>query len=125
MNDSLQQAIMIGVNTLILVIALTVGITLMSSINDLVEYTKKPLGTAGGGSLVESFGETDERTFSGAEVYALYGQYLNGQLQEDIVIEVGTGNISEYGLNYGQNYLNRTFEMIYKGSNKFLFKLKD
>lgn len=128
MNDSLFEALMVGVNTFIFIIALTAGITLMGQINEMVEYTQLETSSASTGSLIESYGDTAERTYTGAEIYALYGQYKQDDLPEDITIKVKTNgaayNISEHIKKDGLKYLSKTFVLDKVTPTEFLFVMK-
>ena len=127
MDNSAYEALMIGVNTFIFIVALTAGIMLMDKINDLVEFTKQETSVASAGSLIETYGETAERTFTGAEVYALYGQAKNGELPTGMKITVNLSgskvNITNYGTR-GLKYLNSIFVLEKATENNFVFRLK-
>ena len=127
MDNSAHEALMIGVNTFIFIVALTAGIMLMGKINDLVEFTKQETSAPSAGSLIETYGETVERTFTGAEVYALYGQAKKGELPTGMKITVNisgsTYSIDKYG-SKGLSYLSKIFVLEKATANNFVFRLK-
>lgn len=127
MNDSAFEALMIGVNTFIFIIALTSGILLMGKINDLVEYTKKEVASNSNGALIENEGEIASRSFLGTEVYALYGQAKRGELESGVEIKVNLNGvkqkIEDYG-GIGLVYLSDTFLLQITDENKFVFVLQ-
>ena len=99
----------------------------MTSINQMVAYTKENLEAEVGGNLIKEYGNEQERTFTGAEVLAYYGQKVNGKL-EGVTIKVRAGgsetDILTYGKNSGMGYLNKTFTLECRGENNYLFRLK-
>jgi hypothetical protein len=126
-DDSTYQALILGLNTFVFVIALTAAMSLMSTINRMVEYTKQSADTEVGGNLVEQYGDETIRTFTGAEVYAFYGQKLNGTLGDvNITVKTATSelDILNFGEGNGWGYLSETFVLKCKGENRFVFELQ-
>ena len=128
MSSSLQEALMLGIYTLIFITALTAGIMLMANINDMVDYVKQLTFSTSSGNLMEEYGDTQERTFKGTEIYSFYGQYKEGNLKEDLVINVVLEgeekcNLEEFS-ELGISYLDEIFTLRYIGENNLLFELK-
>lgn len=127
MNESTYDALILGLNIFIFTVALTAGMALMASINQMVEYTKISIEQQIGGNLVQEYGDEAERTFTGAEVLSFYGQKLNGKLKDyNLYVRAGgaQSEIMVYGKNSGTGYLNRTFIMKCINENTFLFELQ-
>lgn len=127
MNESTYDALILGLNIFVFTVALTAGMALMASINQMVEYTKTSIEQQIGGNLVQEYGDEAERTFTGAEVLSFYGQKLNGKLKDyNLYVRAGgaQSEIMVYGKNSGTGYLNRTFIMKCINANTFLFELQ-
>ncbi len=68
MEQSASEAIMIGIYVFIFAIALSAGVTLMTSILDMVEIMNEPYIVGMNGTLAESIGEDHERLYTGPEI---------------------------------------------------------
>lgn len=127
MENSAYEALIIALNTFVFAVALTAGMVLMNSINEMVEYTKINIESEVGGNLIKEYGNEQERTFTGAEVLSYYGQKVNGKL-EGVTIKVRAGgaetDIKTFGEGAGMGYLNKTFILECRGANNYLFRLK-
>ena len=131
MEQSAYEAIMIGVNVFVFIIALTAAILLMSNVIDMVNYANEQAIVGMNGTLAESVGVVTERTYTGAQMLNYYGKIkedanigyaFNVKLSElgeekDIVTFVESQSI--------KNYLNEQFILQYKGldasSNKDVY----
>lgn len=131
MEQSAFEAIMIGVNVFVFIIALTAGILLMGSVIDMVNYANENAIVGMNGSLAEEVGVVNERIYSGKDLLTYYRKYV----AEDYEIEEGNvENKSNYEYlvklsdksseitlreyiekeNYS-NYINEEFTLRYKG----------
>ena len=89
MNDSLYEALRTGINAMIFVVAMTAGLMLMGSVNDLTEQSKDVVHSLEQGSLVNSYGDIQERTFTGAELVAIKSMKIDGKIEEKIYCKIG------------------------------------
>ncbi len=131
MEQSAFEAVMIGVNVFIFVIALTAGIMLMTSVLDMVNYANQTAIRGMNGTLAESIGIVHERTYSGEQLLSYYRrvdeskynfQVRDSELGNDKGLKSYIESMSIY------NYLDKEFELQYKGivNNKetYVFVLK-
>lgn len=127
MENSAYEALILGLNVAIFMVAVSVGMLLMTTINEMIDYTREIGEAEIGGNLMKEYGEQQEREFTGAEVYALYGQALKGEL-EGYTIRVNAGgttvSLRDYGTTIGLSNLNQTFIMISNGLNSYTLKKK-
>ncbi len=127
MENSAYEALILGLNVFIFMLAISVGMLLMTTINQMIDYTRE-LGEAEiGGNLMKEYGDQQEREFTGAEVYALYGQELKGEL-DGYTIRVNAGgatsSLRDYGSTIGLSNLNQIFIMTSNGANSYTLKIK-
>ena len=135
MEQSAFEALMIGVNVFVFIIALTAAVLLMSNVIDMVNFANEQAIVGMNGTLAETVGVVTERTYTGAQMLSYYNETIkdeefkynfkvklskNGQeksIQDFIKTEVIT------------NYLNKEFTLEYKGvKNKkdtYVFSLKN
>lgn len=83
MEESAQQAINIGVNVTIFVIALSISLNLMFSVRDLSEVAKTVQKNVPDGSKTEMLQHYDNRIISGQEVVSYYINYIKPYFSED------------------------------------------
>ena len=86
MEKSAIEALIIAMNTVIFVVALGVGMTLMRNVNKMVEITREVRDSVISGNLAESYSGITERTITGAQLYSLYRQYNAGEFDGSIYI---------------------------------------
>ena len=125
--ENSTEAIMIGVNVIVFIIAVSAAMTLMQSVNGMVEVARVSIEQNAGGSLMQKYGNTEERTFSGAEVYALYGQQLEGENGDKTILvkkDGSTYTLEQFISLYGTNYLSETFVLFNEKENEFVLELK-
>ena len=122
----MYDAIILGVNTIIFTAALTAGMLLMGTINEMVEYTKINIESPVGGNLTQEYGDEAKRTFTGAEVFAVYGQMQRGEIKDKTIkVKVGasTTNILDYGANTGISHISDTFILKCTDEKNYFFEL--
>lgn len=76
MDESAQQAVSIGVNLTIFVIALTISLTLMFSVRDMAKIATEVDSGVPDGALQLSTENVDDRIISGYELIAYYYNYI-------------------------------------------------
>lgn len=135
MEQSAFEALMIGVNVFVFIIALTAAVLLMSNVIDMVNFANEQAIVGMNGTLAETVGVVTERTYTGVQMLSYYNETIkdeefkynfkvklskNGQeksIKDFIKTEVIT------------NYLNKEFTLEYKGvKNKkdtYVFSLKN
>ena len=119
MEQSAFEAIIIGVNVFVFIVALTSGILLMSNILDMVNFANDQAIVGMNGTLAESVGEVTERTYTGAQLLKYYEKTLDGD-KSSYIFRVKLDKLGqEYAIasfikNISQ-YLNEKFELEYRG----------
>ena len=130
MEKSAFEALMVGVNVFVFIIALTAGLMLMTSVLDMVEYANEISITGMNGSLAETLGEVHERIYTGEQMLGYYGRNNDKYKFYVKLSEVGNETaLSRYIENTAiYSYLDESFELQYKGiiENKdaYVFVLK-
>ncbi len=76
MDESLQQAIQLGVNIFILIVALSVGLNLMMSVKDITEIAKEYDASLPTGSRTVSVDDVKKRTINGYEILSYFSNYM-------------------------------------------------
>lgn len=125
--ENTTEAFIIAVNVLVFVTALSAAMLLMQNVNNMVEYARTSIEQDSGGSLMQQYEDVNERTFSGAEVYALYGEQLEDeQKNNNILIRTNTATytLKQFIAEYGTSYLSETFVLVNEKENEFIFELK-
>ena len=106
MEHSAFEAIMIGVNVFIFIMALTAGVLLMSNIIDMVNFANNQAIVGMNGTLAETVGIVNERTYTVAQMLRYYRETIkNIEVTEEIDVQ---GNI----------------QPIEKDKNTYIFKVK-
>ena len=72
MEQSAFEALMIGVNVFIFIMALTAGVLLMSNIIDMVNFANDQAIVGMNGTLAETVGVVTERTYTGTQMLRYY-----------------------------------------------------
>lgn len=126
MEQSAFEALMIGVNVFVFIVALSAAIMLMSSVIDMVNFANERAIVGMNGTLAQSVGVVNERIYTGAQMLTYYRKQLEiqdtGKQESDYVFNV---KLSELGQEktlerYMQtsnmkDYLNKEFTLQYKG----------
>lgn len=125
MEQSAYEAIMIGVNAFVFIIALTASILLMSNIIDMVDYANEQAIVGMNGSLAESVGVVEERIYSGYDLLTYYreeqqlaekGQTSNKIYNVMLNEEVGYKKLDEVIKdNSFSSYMDKQFLLRYEG----------
>ena len=71
MENSAYDAVIIAVNTLIFMVAVSIGMLLMTTVNRMVEYTKQISDSEIGGNLIQEFGDIQIEGDNGSAAYYL------------------------------------------------------
>jgi len=77
MDESAQQAVQIGVNVTIFIVALSLGISLMLGIRDVAAVATDYDASIPSGSRVVSVSEEKDRTIKGYELFSYYSNYIS------------------------------------------------
>ena len=121
MEQSAFEALMIGVNVFVFIIALSAGMVLMTSVLDMAEYANENAMTGMNGSLADSVGEVYERTYSGEQLLSYYRRAVEGgQPKYDFNIKLSNIGTERPLKSYVEsesiyNYMDSKFELQYKG----------
>lgn len=133
MERSAFEALMLGVNLFVFIIALTAGILLMSNIIQMVDYANQNVIVGMEGSLAESVGIVHERTYTGYQILNYYKKIEDEKTNSNFYIQIDeTGNrqsVKNYILNNSiSNYMYEIFELNYIGKegtkDAYVFLLK-
>ncbi len=129
MEQSAFEALMIGVNVFVFIIALSAGILLMTSVIDMVNFANENAITGMNGTIAQNVGVVNERIYTGAQMLTYYRKQVqkldneNNQLSYEFKVRLSELG-QEYELeNYIQtenlnNYLNKEFILEYKGDEQ-------
>lgn len=128
MENSAVDAILIGINVFIFIIALTFAIMLMSTVLDMSNAALQEVKTTSKSSILESIVSIDKKIIKGSDVYAYYLQYLvhkEGNLSSEkysLYIKRITDN-TETKLVYDIDLIEDN--TVYAGNNKEIIQLTD
>lgn len=145
MEQSAFEAVMIGVNVFVFIIALTAGILLMGNIINMVNYANENAVIGMNGTLAETVGVVDERVYNGEDLLTYYRRYVDQNYtdEEDNVknksnyeylVKLSKLGIEETLQEFIEkesyfNYINSKFELSYKGKidskEVYVFNLKE
>lgn len=119
MENSAFEALMIGVNVFVFIIALSAAVILMSNVINMVNYANENAIRGMNGSLAESVGIVHNRIYSGEQVLACYGKlekYNNYNFSIKLS-ELGTAiPLKSYIESESiYNYMDKQFELQYEG----------
>ena len=135
MEQSAWEALMLGVSIFVFVIALSAAVLLMTNILDMVNIANERAMTGMNGSLAESIGVIEERTYTGAQLLTYYREQqeeleeLQGQGKElklkyeFQVVDGLTKTLEEYIKSKDiSSYFNKEFLLTYKGETEGKYK---
>ena len=127
MEQSTFEAVIIGVNAFVFIIALTAGILLMSSVVDMVNFANERAIVGMNGTVAESVGVVEDRIYTGAQMLTYYREQLEQQEKiegQELNYEFKV-KLSELGSEIKladfiqterlNNYYNKQFILQYKG----------
>ena len=132
MEQSAFEAVMIGVNVFVFIMALTAGVLLMSNIIDMVNFANDQAIIGMNGTLAENVGEVTERTYTGVQMLKYCEEKLKAdeteldetrqQVEGPYIFKI---KLSESGqedelqdyikANKVSEYLSQKFKLEYKG----------
>ena len=76
MDESAQQAVQLGVNITIFVIALTISVSLLLGVRDVADVAAEYNASIPTGSRVVTVSNNDKRTVAGNELLSYYANYM-------------------------------------------------
>lgn len=82
MEHSAFEALIIGVNVTIFIIALSAAILLMSNTLDMVDFANESAIQGMNGTIAESVGETKEQIYTGSQLLTYYRKIKNEEIEE-------------------------------------------
>lgn len=120
MESSGEQALLIGVNLFILIIALTCAIMLMTTVLNMSTVANTSIKTTVDSSLMTLYGGTNERVYTGEQVLAVIEEYLSptSNMKAKYVLKVdGTIITDNYIKNkrFTKSMLDSTYHLNYVG----------
>lgn len=122
MESSGEQALVIGVNILILIVALTCAIMLMTTVLDMSNAANTVIKTTTDSSLMTLYGGTNERIYTGEQVLALIGEYLaaTNNMTDKYILKINSVSVTkEYIVNgnFTKNVLDSKYYLKYIGKD--------
>lgn len=122
MESSGEQALVIGVNILILIVALTCAIMLMTTVLDMSNAANTVIKTTTDSSLMTLYGGTNERIYTGEQVLALVGEYLaaTNNMTDKYILKINSVSVTkEYIVNgnFTKNVLDSKYYLKYIGKD--------
>ena len=129
MEQSAFEAVMIGVNVFIFIIALTAAILLLSTVLNMVNYANNNAIIGMNGSLAEHIGVVYERSYTGTELLTYYRKEKANKDSEYSFRVKLTANSNEYPITSyienerASNYVHDTFVLNYKekSNGKYIY----
>ena len=121
MESSGEQALLIGVNVFILIIALTCAIMLMVTVLNMSNAANTVIKTTTSSSLMTLYGGTNERIYTGEQVIATIEEYNSPttNMKERMVLKLKSGDteteIVEGFNQYNQYMLDAKYNLKYYG----------
>lgn len=82
MEQSAFEAVMIGVNVFVFIIALTAAIMLMSSVIDMVNFANELTIVGMNGTIAQNVGDVHERIYTGSQMLTYYREQIESQEQD-------------------------------------------
>lgn len=79
MDESAQQAVQLGVNITIFIVALSISITLLLGVRDVTKTALEYNASIPTGSRVVSVSDKKQRTIKGYELLSYYSKYMSNQ----------------------------------------------
>ena len=76
MEQNAYEALFLGVNVFVFIIALTAGILLMTNLMNMVNYANENSVVGMNGSLAESVGNVQKRIYTGAQIMTYYNKLV-------------------------------------------------
>lgn len=77
MEVNASRAIEIGISVFVFIITMTSALMLMTSVLEMSEIANRVVKDTSGSSLMEEFGEVQQRAYTSTEVLAIVNKYLN------------------------------------------------
>lgn len=122
MESSAERALEIGVNLFVFIIALSSALILMTNVLNMSELANSIIKDTSGSTLMELYGETTERVYSGDEMLAIVSEYTSDttKINERIILKVDDGGLAG-ARNITKDYLftvdelNSSYNLIYGG----------
>lgn len=131
MESSGEQALLIGVNLFILIIALTCAIMLMTTVLNMSTAANTSIKTTVDSSLMTLYGGTNERVYTGEQVLAVIEEYLSptSNMKAKYVLKVdGTIITDNYIKNkrFTKSMLDSTYHLNYVGKemDKYIYSFE-
>lgn len=122
MEQSAFEAVIIGVNVFVFIIALSAGVLLATNLLDMVDYANQNAIVGMNGSLAQSIGVVHERTYTGDQLLAYYRRVRDEYNESKYDFKIKSSELeTEQSLqSYVEsksiyNYIDVKFELKYKG----------
>lgn len=122
MESSGEQALLIGVNVFILIIALTCAIMLMSTVLNISNAANTVIKTNTTSSLMPLYGETNERIYTGEQVLAEIAEYNSptANIRNKMILKLKIGDkYEEVGnvVTFTKDRLDSDYHLKYDGKS--------
>jgi len=119
---SAERALEIGVNLFVFIIALSCALILMTNVLNMSELANSIIKDTSGSTLMELYGETSERVYSGDEMLAIVNEYNSDitKINEKNILKVDNGGLAgakkitkDYSFTLDE--LKSSYKLIYGG----------
>lgn len=124
MESSGEQALIIGVNVFILIIALTGAIMLMATVLNMSEAANTAIKATTDSSLMTLYGDTEERIYTGEQVLAVVEEYFSPttNMDEKYILMVDENSIvteeNKRNITFTKSMLKATYHLKYVGKEE-------
>lgn len=117
MESAGEQALLIGVNVFILVMALTSAILLMTTVLNMSDVANTKIKTNSDSSLMALYGETNERIYTGEQVLAIINGYFSetSNMSERFVLKIDDDEVQKD--KFTVDKLESTYKLQYCGKD--------
>lgn len=117
MESAGEQALLIGVNVFILVMALTSAVLLMTTVLNMSDVANTKIKTNSDSSLMALYGETNERIYTGEQVLAIINGYFSetSNMSERFVLKINGNKVQKDDVSFTVEMLKSTYKLQYCG----------
>lgn len=97
MESSAERALEIGLNVFVFIIALTCSLLLMTNVLKISELASTIIKDTGNSTLMELYGETNERIYSGNEMFAIISEYISdtNNIKSKIILRLNSNGVEK------------------------------
>lgn len=119
MESSSEQALIIGVNVFILIIALTCAIMLMTTVLNMSNAANTVIKTTTDSTLMTLYGGTNDRVYTGEQVLALVEEYFSPttNMDEKYILMIDGISVTQTEIVRKKSVLDSVYHLKYVGKD--------